>query len=93
MTNEFKRFGLSHQLRCLTGWLEIAGGVGLLVGFYVPFIFLIASGGLALLMAICLYFRVKLKDGLWLLFPAFILMLFNAWIFSNVYFDVFLIQK
>lgn len=93
MKSEFNRFGLSYQLRYLTGVLEILGGLGLIVGFYIPLILMLASGGLALLMSACVYLRIKIKDGMKEIFPAFFLLLFNIWIFLNIFFDLLLFQK
>ena len=81
MKNEFIRFGLNHQWRYLTGWLEILGGLGLLTGFYFQPLMMISSGGLTLLMALGLSVRIKIRDQLLKLSPAFFLMLINLWIF------------
>ncbi len=82
MKNEFNRFGISSY-RSLTGWLEILGGAGLLFGFFLPWMMILASGGLVLLMFLGLWVRIKVKDHLIASFPAFILMCINLWIFLN----------
>lgn len=84
MKNEFIRFGLNYHWRHLTGWLEILGGLGLLAGFYFKPLLMISSGGLSLLMALGLSVRIKIKDQLWKLTPAFFLMLINLWIFFEL---------
>ena len=84
MKSEFSRFGLNHQWRYLTGWLEIFGGLGLIAGLYSQPLLMISSGGLSLLMAIGLLVRVKIRDELWKLSPAFFLMLINLWIFFKI---------
>lgn len=83
MEGEFKRYGLS-KFRLLTGLLELLGGLGTLVGFYYyrP-LFLLSSGGLALLMALGLIIRIKLKDPLVQAFPAFILCGLNLYLFFS----------
>jgi uncharacterized membrane protein YphA (DoxX/SURF4 family) len=82
MKTEFKRYGLS-QLRTLTGILELLGGIGLLVGhFYAPLISLSAAG-LALLMLLGIIVRLKTKDPLIQILPAFLLMLINLGILFN----------
>lgn len=80
MKSEFKRFGLP-KFAILTGILEILGGLGLLVGLQVPFVLLLSSGGLALLMMQGVGVRIKIKDSVLLSTPAFVLMLLNFYIF------------
>lgn len=80
MKNEFKRFGL-EKFGVLTAVLEIAGGVGLLVGFVSIPILLISSGGLALLMLLGFFTRLRVKDSLLVSLPSFTFMLLNAYIF------------
>ena len=83
MKIEFQRYGLS-TFRKLTGTLELLGGIGLLVGeyYYSPLIMLSASG-LALLMFLGVIVRLKTRDPLIEILPAFILMLLNLKILSN----------
>lgn len=77
MKLEFKRYGLS-QFRTLTGVLELLGGIGLVVGHYVyeP-ILILSSAGLSLLMLLGTIVRLKTKDPLLEILPAFGLMLIN----------------
>lgn len=81
MKSEFKRFQL-EQLGLLVVILEILGGLGLIIGFWLskPLI-VIASGGLALLMLLGLIVRLRLKDSLWISLPALFFMCLNAYIF------------
>lgn len=85
MQNEFKRFGLP-KFAIFIGVLEILGGLGLLVGLKVPFILMLSSGGLGLLMLLGVGVRIKVKDSVLLSTPAFVLMLLNFYIFWAVYF-------
>ena len=80
MKSEFKRFGL-EKLGLLTVILEIVGAVGLLVGLQINPILLIASGGLATLMLLGVFVRLKMKDGLWVSLPALFFMILNFYIF------------
>jgi hypothetical protein len=80
MEAEFQRFGLS-RFRRMTGSLEVLGGVGLLVGLRVPEVLLVASGGLALLMALGLGARVRVRDSLLASLPAAVLLAANVAIF------------
>ncbi|MBS4035371.1 MAG: hypothetical protein KGZ85_12950 [Ignavibacterium sp.] len=84
MQNEFKRFGLEKFTK-LTGFLELLGGIGLLVGLKHGLILLISSGGLALLMLLGFGVRLKIKDGFWLSFPSFFFMALNVFIFLTLF--------
>ena len=86
MKLEFKRYGL-EKLRVLTGLLEIAGGLGLLVGLKVQIILELAAMGLAFMMFSAIMVRVKIKDRPVLLLPALFLLLVNIYILtpSTVY--------
>jgi hypothetical protein len=82
MKAEFERYGLS-QFRMLTGILELLGGIGLLLGLsFVPLL-LVSCSGLALLMFLGVIVRLKTKDPLIQILPAFILMLINLQILLN----------
>tara|TARA_B100000497_G_C7546667_1_gene330606 strand:+ start:294 stop:659 length:366 start_codon:yes stop_codon:yes gene_type:complete len=80
MKNEFKRFGL-EKLGFTIVLLEITGALGLLIGLKFPFILLISSLGLALLMFAGLIVRISLKDSLLVSLPAFFYMVLNSFIF------------
>jgi len=80
MRAEFKRYGLD-KFRTLTGYLQVLGGAGLLVGLKVPLISSISSAGLSLLMLMGFAVRLKLKDGFLLSMPSFLFMLLNLYIF------------
>ena len=85
MQMEFKRFKL-EKLMILTGVLELLGGAGLLVGFYIDFILLISSGGLGLLMFFAFLVRLKMRDSFLVSLPSFFFMVLNFYIFySNFY--------
>lgn len=84
MVREFERFGLS-QFRVLTGWLELFGGAGLLLGLrYLPLLCLSAAG-LALLMLLGVGVRVRMQDGVLLTLPALMLLMINAWIAAEAW--------
>ena len=58
---EFERFGLG-RFRILTGWLEIAGGAGLLAGLMWPALGAAAAAGLAALMGLGVWSRMSSPD-------------------------------
>lgn len=72
MEAEFKRYGL-EPFRFGVGLLEIAGGLGLLAGLYFPPLTVAAGGGLALLMAMGVVVRWRLRDTWAQMAPAAIL--------------------
>lgn len=64
----------------MTGWLELLGGLGLILGLWWPTAFWISSGGLALLMLCGLLTRLRMRDRLPLLVPALLLLLLNTYL-------------
>jgi hypothetical protein len=80
MKLEFERYGLS-RFRKLVGVLELSGGLGLILGNYFSVFHFISAGGLSLLMILGLGARLKVRDRLVSLIPAFLLLLVNLWIF------------
>lgn len=80
MKKEFKRFGL-EKMGLFTIILEILGASGLLVGLYFHFILIISSLGLALLMFAGVIVRIKMKDSMWVSFPAIFYMVLNSYLF------------
>lgn len=80
MQIEFKRFKL-EKLMVLTGVLEILGGLGLLVGFYIDIILLLSSGGLSALMFFAFLVRIKMRDSVLVSLPSLFFMILNFFIF------------
>jgi|APGre2960657468_1045069.scaffolds.fasta_scaffold18914_3 hypothetical protein len=76
---EFKRYGLL-PFRKLTGVLEILGAIGLILGFYSHILLVLASAGLALLMLLGMFARIRIKDPLIAMLPAFMLFVFNLFL-------------
>jgi hypothetical protein len=77
---EFIRYGLS-QFRQIVGILQLAGSLGLLIGFYVPLFTLLASCGLAILMLLGVMVRIKIRDPFYAILPAFFYLCLNLFIF------------
>ncbi len=80
MVEEFERYGLSRYRR-LTGSLEILGAVGLMAGYVLPGVTLLASAGLAILMLLGTATRIRVRDTPMQTLPAVVLLLVNAFIF------------
>lgn len=84
MIHEFKRYGLP-QFRLLIGTLEILGAIGLLVGYMIPAIQILAAGGLALLMLCGCLLRLKIKDSILQIAPAFSFLLLSLYVLYNLW--------
>ena len=82
MEREFLRYGLAN-MRVLTAWLEILGGVGLVVGLWWPLAFWVSSGGLSILMLCGLYTRFRVGDPIHLWVPALLLLILNTYLFVD----------
>lgn len=81
MVLEFARYRLP-ELRILTGALQIAGGIGIIVGhFYKPFL-LLSAGGLALMMLLAFITRIRIRDPFVAAVPSLSLLLLNSYIFA-----------
>jgi hypothetical protein len=78
MIVEFERYRLA-RFRMLTGYLQILGAIGLLVGFLIsPVAGLVAALGLSLQMLLGLGVRLLIRDSLLQCLPSFGFMLINA---------------
>ncbi|MBS3737418.1 DoxX family protein [Mesohalobacter halotolerans] len=81
MKNEFVRFGL-EKYALITIVFEIIGAIGLLVGHFldIPLLLKISAIGLTLMMFLGILVRIKVKDGLFVILPAFFFFVLNAFI-------------
>lgn len=87
LASDFKRFKLPDSQRILTGMLQLFASVGLLIGFYIPIIGLLAAGGLGLMMLVAFIYRVKMHDSAVETAPSVLFMVLNFWIMI-FYFDL-----
>jgi hypothetical protein len=76
---EFQRYRLPY-LRRLTGFLEIAGSLGLALGFIYDPLRILSAGCLSLLMVFGILARMRIKDPLFAMLPAIALLLLNLFI-------------
>ncbi|MFT7486020.1 MAG: hypothetical protein ACI9F9_001873 [Candidatus Paceibacteria bacterium] len=79
MTAEFERYGLA-KLRRLIGVLELAGAIGLLIGYVFQPLVAIAAGCLCLLMIMAVGVRIRIHDSLSQTLPALVLCMLNAYV-------------
>ncbi|HEU4636412.1 MAG TPA: DoxX family protein [Edaphobacter sp.] len=79
MVAEFERYQVP-SLRIVTGGLQLAGSVAMLLGYlYLPLLRLSAAG-FALMMFFAVLTRFRIRDPLYAAIPAFSLMVLNAFI-------------
>lgn len=87
--SEFIRYHLATY-RKLTGFLQLLGAVGLLVGLYLsPVLLLLASSGLFLLMLAGFIVRLKIKDNFFKSSPSFVFAVLNLLIALKTYLTFF----
>lgn len=80
MKAEFERYDLD-KFRNLVGYLQLMGGVGLIIGLFWEPALWISSSGLCLLMLIGFGVRIKMKDGFLESLPSFLFMIINGYLF------------
>ncbi|EHQ01194.1 DoxX family protein [Gillisia limnaea] len=87
--SEFKRYKLPNY-RKLTGFLQLIGAIGLLIGLYFnPILLLLASVGLCILMLIGFIVRLKIKDNFIKSSPALTFAAINLFIAFKTYYKYF----
>ena len=59
----FRGFGYPQWFRVVTGLLEVLGGLGLIIGFWVPWLAALASTGLALVMLGAVLSQVRTRQS------------------------------
>jgi hypothetical protein len=77
LVEEFERYRLGRW-RVLVGSLEVAGALGLIVGWWFPPLLVAAAVGLSLLMLCGLWARWRIRDPWYAMLPALILAVVNA---------------
>ena len=79
MRLEFARYRLDRW-RSTVGIFQLLGAIGLLVGLWLPWGALLSAGGLALMMFLGVFVRVRLRDSFLQTLPALFYLLLNAWL-------------
>lgn len=79
MAAEFQRYGLA-RLRVLTATLQIGGSAAQLVGYFFHPLLLLSAGGFAAMMLLALVVRVRVRDPISAMVPAFALMCLNLFV-------------
>ncbi|SKB32668.1 DoxX family protein [Maribacter arcticus] len=84
MVIEFKRYDL-EKFRIIVGLLQLLGSVGLFIGLFSKNWAMLASLGLAILMAFGFMVRIKIKDPFFLAFPSLFYALLNMILFIIIF--------
>lgn len=80
MVVEFERYRMT-RFRVLTGYLEVLGGLGSIIGYFLnDMIFIFSCSGLAILMTMGAAVRIKVGDSLIQTLPAIILGIINYYL-------------
>ncbi len=82
MASEFERYGLA-RLRVLTATIQIVGSVGLAAGYFFRPLLLLSAGGFAAMMLVALLVRIRIRDPIAAMLPAFVLMCLNLYLVSS----------
>ena len=80
---EFLRYGIP-QYRKLTGWLQLLGALGIIIGFWINYIQIISTFGLAMLMLFGVTTRILIKDSFLKILPALLYCILNAYLFIEL---------
>ncbi|MDP5276584.1 DoxX family protein [Chengkuizengella axinellae] len=70
--------GYSPGFLVFIGICEILGGIGLIVGFWKPKLALLASGGLAVIMAGAVFTHLSLGQGFGAAMPSFVFLILSV---------------
>ncbi len=79
MIDEFIRYRIP-QFRKLTGWFQLLGSLGIIIGFWVDNLQALSTIGLSLMMLFGVAVRIKIKDNLIKILPAVFYCLLNAYL-------------
>jgi hypothetical protein len=86
---EFERYGLP-TFRKLTGFLQILGAIGAIIGlYYYPILLLLASIGLFILMTAGFIVRIKINDNFLKSSPSFTFAAINLFIAIKTFYTFF----
>ena len=82
MVAEFERYGLP-RLRVFTALLQIVGSVALVLGYFFRPLLLISAAGFAVMMFVALLVRIRIRDAIVEMIPAFLLMCLNLYLVAR----------
>ena len=83
MVPEFERYQLG-KYRTITGVLQVAASVGLIVGYFYRPLLLVSAMGLATMMFLAVIVRLRIRDPWYMAIPAVVLGFLNGFIVWSV---------
>ena len=87
LVSEFIRYGIP-QFRMMTGLLQLAGAIGLLVGFFNTPLQISSAAGLSLLMLCGVFVRIIIHDTFIQTLPALFYCILNAYLCIQLFYLV-----
>jgi len=88
MVDEFIRYRIP-KFRKLTGWLQLLGSLGIVIGFWIDYLQIFSTIGLSLMMLLGVTVRINIKDNLTKILPALFYFLLNAYLSFKLIFDLY----
>ena len=82
MKSEYARWGYSDQ-RKIVGFLQLLGGLGLLIGIKIDILLILTSFCFILMMNMAIFIRIKIKDNIVDILPAITYLFLNILILYN----------
>jgi hypothetical protein len=82
MAAEFTRYR-AESVRPLTGALQLLASLGLFLGMWSPLALGVSSAGLALMMLVAIGIRIRIKDPLFSMLPAFFFFCLNSYLVAR----------
>tara|TARA_B100000963_G_scaffold135738_1_gene118146 strand:+ start:5411 stop:5749 length:339 start_codon:yes stop_codon:yes gene_type:complete len=82
MRKEYVRWGYNKE-RKMIGFFQILGGIGLIIGLYIPKFLYVSSFMLSIMMLLAIVVRIKIKDGIIEMLPAITYLFLSLIIFFN----------
>ncbi|MFG6150353.1 MULTISPECIES: DoxX family protein [Halobacillus] len=73
----FKDLKLPQWFRIVTGWVQLVGVVGLIIGFWLPWVVVITGVWFAITMLGAVFAHIRVKDPFSASLPAFILLVIS----------------
>lgn len=73
----FKNLNLPQWFRVVTGWIQLVGVVGLIIGFWLPWVVVIAGLWFAVTMLVAVFAHIRVKDPFRESMPALVLLVIS----------------